>query len=51
MEAEEVDAIRRHTRTGRPLGGEGFLKELERRLGRVLAKRKPGPKPKAPGEV
>jgi putative transposase len=30
---------------GRPLGDEAFLTQIERRLGRVVRKRKPGPKP------
>jgi len=33
-----------HSRTGRPLGGETFLKALEQKLGRILTKGKPGPK-------
>lgn len=41
---ELTDLIRRHERTGRPLGSDGFLKDLEQRLGRSLRKRKPGPK-------
>lgn len=41
---ELTDLIRRHERTGRPLGSDGFLKDLEQRLGRRLRKRKPGPK-------
>ena len=41
---ELTDLIRRHERTGRPLGSDGFLKELEQQLGRRLRKRKPGPK-------
>ncbi len=45
--AKELAAIRTHGRTGRPLGGEGFLTRLEVRLGRRLRKAKPGPKPKA----
>lgn len=38
--------------TGRPLGADDFLKLLERRLGRALRPRKPGPKPgaAAPGK-
>jgi putative transposase len=31
---------------GRPLGDAAFLAAAERRLGRSLAKRRPGPKPK-----
>ena len=43
---EALEAIRRSERTGRPLGSAQFLKRLETRLGRVLARRKPGPRPK-----
>jgi putative transposase len=42
----EHETIRAAERTGRPLGGEGFLAELERRTGRALARRKRGPKSK-----
>ena len=34
-----------HVRTGRPLGDEAFVVDLERRFGRRLRPRKPGPKP------
>jgi putative transposase len=44
--AEEPHAFRRHERTGRPLGSDAFIGELERVLGRVLRKRRPGPAPK-----
>jgi len=44
-EAEER-AFNRHERTGRPLGDGDFVKELERRLGRRLIPRKPGPSAK-----
>lgn len=37
-------ALRRHERTGRPLGAVAFIEGLENRLGRALKKRKPGPK-------
>jgi len=40
----EHRAIRSGERTGRPLGSAEFTAELEKRLGRVLARRKPGPK-------
>jgi putative transposase len=33
---EDVEAIRKHTMTGRPLGTEGFITKLSRRLGREL---------------
>ena len=47
-EGDEAEArrIRRATRTGRPLGDEEFVTGLERRLGRELKRRKPGPKEK-----
>ena len=38
----EVEDIRRHERTGRPLGDAGFLTELEERLGRRLRPGKRG---------
>jgi putative transposase len=44
---EATAALRRHERTGRPLGSEGFLKRLERQTGRELRKRRPGRKAKA----
>jgi len=40
----EMAALRSHERTGRPLGGAGFLQALEAQLGRPLHKRKPGPR-------
>jgi hypothetical protein len=39
-------AILAHTRTGRPLGADPFVEELEQRLDRPLKHNKPGPKPK-----
>jgi len=41
-----VARLRRHARTGRPLGDAGFIARLEDELGRRLRRRKPGPKPK-----
>jgi len=38
-------AIRKHTRTGRPLGSEAFVTNVEKVLGRSLSKRPPGPRP------
>ena len=37
--------IRQHGRTGRPVGSEDFVRALERKTGRSLRKRKPGPPP------
>ena len=46
-EAEDVPgALRRHGRTGRPLGSPRFLEQPENRAGRLLRRQKPGPKPK-----
>lgn len=36
----------RHLSTGRPLGKEYFIQELEAKLGIMLRKQKPGPRPK-----
>jgi putative transposase len=46
LEADALEALRRHTRTGRPLGSAAFLERLEARLGRRLRPGKPGPKRK-----
>ena len=43
---EEVEQIRYHERTGRPLGDESFINRLEEMLGRVLRPQKAGRKPK-----
>jgi len=43
---EELKRLREHERTGRPLGDDDFLARLEKRLGRVLRRQKPGRKPK-----
>jgi len=40
-----LERLRRHGRTGRPLGSPAFLDRLETRLGRPLRPKKPGPKP------
>jgi len=46
---EEIDDIRRHGRTGRPLGETLFVEQLEGRLGRRLRPQKPGRKPMQTG--
>lgn len=43
---EELRAIRRHGRIGRPLGDETFVGRLEELVGRVLKPQKRGPKGK-----
>ncbi len=45
MPEKELE-LRRHVRTGRPLGDETFVKRLEEMLGRALKPQKRGPKPK-----
>lgn len=45
-DTREHDAIREHNRTGRPLGSEGFIEQLEQATGRQLKKRKAGRRPK-----
>ena len=42
----EREAVRAHESTGRPLGSPAFVSRLEKRLGRTLARQKPGPKPR-----
>lgn len=47
LEADTLpEDIHRHSRTGRPLGSDGLLDELEARLKRTLHPGKPGPKRK-----
>lgn len=42
---DEFEEIRKHGRTGRPLGGHNFMKQLEDKLGRNLMPKKRGRKP------
>lgn len=44
--ADAQDALREHTRTGRPLGNEAFVERLEAISGRSLRRQRPGPRPK-----
>jgi len=39
---ENAELLRRHERTGRPLGNEAFVERLEIKLGRNLRPQKPG---------
>jgi len=41
---EELKQFHAHERTGRAMGDDDFLKRLEKNLGRVLRRQKPGPK-------
>ena len=42
----ELKMIAACEHTGRPLGSPAFIKSLEKKLGRTLARQRPGPKPK-----
>ena len=42
---ERAKRVQRKTRTGRPCGSESFVRKMERRTGRSLRPKKPGPKP------
>ena len=44
--AEEA-SLRKHTRSGQPLGSEAFVERLEVWIGRSLRPRRPGPKPES----
>jgi len=46
-ESTALARLRAAESTGRPVGADDFLKALERRLGRSLRPRKPGPKPRS----
>ena len=46
VEPRGVEKLQAHERTGRPLGNDAFVAEVERRLHRPLRPRKPGRKPK-----
>ena len=41
---EDMECLRRHERSGRPLGSEGFVARVEKLVGRVLRPGKRGPK-------
>lgn len=46
MPASDENRIEQHSKTGRPLGDNHFLETVERKTGRTVRPRKPGPKPK-----
>lgn len=45
MDSDDAELIRRHTRTGRPLGTETFVNRIEAITGQTLVHKRPGPKP------
>ncbi|MGD0865805.1 MAG: transposase [Rhizomicrobium sp.] len=46
LASDEIEEIRSRERTGRPLGAARFVSRLEKKLGRILAPQKRGPKPR-----
>ena len=46
MAEEDVAAIKKHSRTGRPMGDSAFLDRIEELSGRQVRPKKSGPKPK-----
>ncbi|MCZ6601927.1 MAG: transposase [Planctomycetota bacterium] len=44
MEEREAKRFEKHARTGRPIGSDAFVTELELQLGRTLLPQKPGPR-------
>jgi putative transposase len=44
---EEMTTFRKHERSGRPLGQEVFVDQIEALLERTLRPQKPGPKQKS----
>jgi putative transposase len=44
LSAQELELLRRHEHTGRPLGDPAFLTRIERTLGRIVHPAKRGPK-------
>jgi putative transposase len=42
---DRTESIRRHNRTGRPLGSAEFIQVLEQQTGKTLAPKRPDPKP------
>jgi len=47
LDDETIDAIRMHTKTGRPLGDNFFVDMLELKLGKILRPLKRGRKRKS----
>jgi putative transposase len=41
----EIDTIKRHTRTGRPVGATHFINKIEQLTGKSIAPKRPGPRP------
>lgn len=50
MTEDDIESFRKHEKTGRPMGGTGFLGRLEELTTRKLLPQKPGPKRMSNGE-
>ena len=46
VDSEAAEKMRKHEKTGRPLGSENFVVKMEKILDRMLRPKKPGRKPK-----
>ncbi len=46
IDKNQVELLKKHERTGRPLGDKAFIETLEKKIGISLRKKKPGPKRK-----
>jgi len=46
VQEQEIELLRKHERTGRPLGADSFIEKMELLLDRKLKPQKPGPKKK-----
>jgi len=44
--SDDIDAVKRSTKTGRPAGKFDFVDKIEKLTGRLLQRQKPGPKKK-----
>jgi putative transposase len=44
LSEKDYETLRRHERSGRPLGDEGFVEKIEKMTARILHRQKPGPK-------
>ena len=44
IHSSEIDLLKKHERTGRPLGTDSFIEKMEFLLNRKLRLQKPGPK-------
>jgi len=53
LQTHEFDRsrIRKHTQTGRPMGGQAFTRHVERMLGRILDKKRQGSPPDHRGHI